>query len=123
MPALSVSQQLAKILADYSEQVDDTFAFSAQKVAKETVQDLKQTSPRDKRNVKHYADGWATKKSGKLGYVVYNKTSWRLTHLLNNGHVIANANGTYGRTQGDNHIGKAEERANRKLIEEVSKQL
>ena len=119
----NISQQLGKILVDYAEQVDDTFAFNAQEIAKETVQDLKQTSPRDKRNVKHYADGWAMKKSGKLGYIVYNKTSWRLTHLLNNGHVIANASGTYGRTQGDNHIGKAEERANTRLIKEVIKKL
>lgn len=123
MPELSIAQQLDKILDQYAEQVDDTFGYEAMKIAKETAQDLRATSPKGTPHKRKYAEGWAAKKVDKLGAVVYNKTNYQLTHLLNNGHVIANGSGTYGRTKGDNHIGKAEERAVRKLIDEVEKKL
>lgn len=121
--AISLSEQLDKILEEYSDKVDDTFGYEAAKIAKETVQDLRATSPKSKRHTRKYAEGWSTKRKDKLGQIVYNKTNWQLTHLLNNGHVIANGSGTYGRTSGDNHIGKAEEKAVRKLIDEVQKKL
>ena len=35
------------------------------------------------------ADFWSTKESGFKG-VVWNKTNWQLTHLLENGHFITN---------------------------------
>lgn len=54
-----------------------------------------------------YAKSWTWKmveeKLGEYG-VVYNKEHYRLTHLLEHGHVIRNAYGTYGRTAPRPHI-------------------
>lgn len=115
----NITQQLDKILKEYTEHVNETMEFECKRIAFETANDLKATSPRSNRAHRHYADGWRAKKSGKYGYIVHNATSWRLTHLLNNGHAKRNG----GRVAGDNHIGRAEERANRKLIDEVEKRL
>ncbi len=120
---INISDQLESILEEYAEKINDTMEFECKRIGYETANDLKATSPRSDRAHKHYADGWRAKKDGKFGYVVYNSTHWQLTHLLNNRHVVANANGTYGVREGDNHIGKAEERAIRKFIDEVEKRL
>ena len=67
-----------------------------------------------------YKKGWAVRtKRLKYGFdgVIYNKTYPGLTHLLNNGHVIRNQHGTFGRVSGDNHITKARDIADEYLIQ------
>lgn len=70
---------------------------------------------------RHYKNGWAIRtKRLKYGFdgVIYNKDKPGLTHLLNNGHVIANQYGSTGRRKnGDNHITKAHDVAEAYLLE------
>lgn len=59
-------------------------------------------------------------KIGEYG-VVYNKEHYRLTHLLENGHIIKNAYGTYGRTAPRPHVKPAYDKIKDKFIDEMAK--
>lgn len=69
--------------------------------ATETVMKLRNTSP-----VKtgSYAKGWKVGTRRGSDYIVHNATDYQLTHLLENGHVIRNKKGTYGRAPAHKHI-------------------
>ena len=116
----SVAIQMAEILDAVDKEVQQSARKNIDGVAKEAVQKLKNTSP-----VKtgSYAKGWGTKKQGEADVVVYNRTDASLTHLLENGHVIRNKKGTYGRTHGIKHIKPVEEWAvdelPRRIIEDI----
>lgn len=84
------------ILNDYSNEIQEAITEEAQKVAKNGMQILKETSPISKRNTKHkgrYAKGWrvkTTKGKGFVNCVIHNATDYQLTHLLENEHLTAN---------------------------------
>ena len=106
----SVSAQLGKILEQYGRKADEAVEKSAKRAGRDTAKDLKNTSPK---RTGAYASSWSTKvtrSSGKLVSVtVYNKDHSQLTHLLENGHVIKNKKGEYGRTRPIKHIEPAEQ--------------
>lgn len=120
---VTLQAQLQEILEDYTAEVKKTVNDAMDTVSKEGVQKLKSTSPKRSGKGKHYANGWAVKKArGSLGIddvLIYNKTKPQLTHLLENGHVIANAHGTYGRVNGTKHIAPVEEWAAEELPAEI----
>lgn len=119
----SVAIQMEKILEQYSKEVKDVTDKSIEKVSKESVQKLKNTSP--KRTGK-YARSWTKKKvKGRNGIdevTVHNK-QYQLTHLLENGHIVRNSKGTYGRTNGIKHIKPVEEWAQDALPQEIERRL
>lgn len=98
-----LSGEIAKALRDYTNEVEHGLEVSKVEIAKDTVNRLKKTSPR---LTGEYAKGWSHKKIGSAR-VVYNRTKYQLTHLLEHGH--ANRGG--GRTPGQPHIGPAEQQA------------
>lgn len=57
-----------------------------------------------------YRDGWVAEADkdylGEYSVVVWNQTSWQLTHLLENGHAIVNKKGGVGRASPRPHIKK-----------------
>lgn len=120
----SVSVQVEKILDDYSVEVKRATNNSMDVVAKECVSKLKATSPKKSGS---YARGWGIKRqrgSGGINTVtVHNRTDYQLTHLLENGHVIRNKKGTYGRTSGIKHIAPVEEWAQSELPAEIEREL
>ena len=120
----SVTYQLNKILTAYDKQVQDATDASIQTVAREAVSKLKNTSPH---KTGSYAKGWAAKRererNGLHSVTVHNKTDYQLTHLLENGHVIRNKYGEYGRTRPIKHIKPVEEWANSELVEEIERRL
>lgn len=104
--------EIAKELSAYTQEVADGIKKEVKTVAKEMVQELKQTSPS---NTGQYAKGWKYEVSYEsqedIRVRVYNSKKPQLTHLLENGHVKQNG----GRVNGKPHIGPAEQNAEKKL--------
>ena len=106
------------ILNEYGDKAFDVMQEVLPKVAKDTVKELKNTSPKDKGN---YAKSWATKTSKtRVGCecVVYNK-EYYLTHLLENGHKKVRG----GSVPGQKHIAPAADNAERNAIEMLKEKL
>lgn len=125
----SVQAQLQKILDEYAGELNGVIDKTFNSVAKETKDEVVQNSPRDSGD---YAGDWAIKRATKRGrgkllggveVVIYNKKHYRLTHLLEKGHVVRNQFGTYGRAPAHPHIGPAEEHGERKLLAELQSKL
>lgn len=116
----SVSVQMTELLDEINNEVRDAGENGIKKVSKESVSKLRNTSPK---KTGDYAKGWTTKKISAMDIVVHNKTDYQLTHLLENGHVIRNKKGTYGRTSGTKHIAPVEEWAADALPEEIMREL
>jgi len=118
------SVQLNNILDEYSKEVARATNNSIDVVAKEAVQKLKNTSPK---KTGAYAKSWGL--SRKRGHnrinevVVRNKDHYQLTHLLENGHVIINGRGEYGRAPAHKHIQPVEQWANSELPLEIEREL
>lgn len=119
MANASPSIQMKKLLDEYSKEVQDALDDSIKEVSKEAVSKLKSTSPRKSGK---YARGWGVKEE-KNGAVVYNKTNWQLTHLLENGHIVRNKKGTYGRAPAYPHIKPVEEWASNELPLDIERRL
>ena len=122
--AKTVEQQMDKILSDYSKEVIRETNEAFETVSKEAVQKLKNTSPR---RTGKYARSWTkkTEKGGSLKtdtVVIHNKV-YQLTHLLENGHIVRNKKGTYGRTNGIKHIAPVEEWAADELPNLIKRKL
>jgi hypothetical protein len=111
---------MKELLDEINEDVRDSAKKNINAVSRECVQKLKGSSPR---RTGSYASGWATKRQGDMDVVVHNRTDYQLTHLLENGHVITNKKGTYGRTHGIKHIAPVEEWAvdelPRRIMEDI----
>lgn len=119
----SVALQMADILEGVSKNVKDVLETDSMQVAKETVSMLRNTSPKGPPHKRRYAEGWKVSKKGRGDLVVHNATNYQLTHLLENGHVVRNKKGTYGRTHPIKHIEPAEEWASeelpRRILEDI----
>lgn len=120
----SISIQMSKILDAYSDEVRTAANEAIQSVSKECVKKLRNSSPR---KTGSYAKGWRVKKvksrGGVVDYVVHNATNGELTHLLENGHVVRNKKGTYGRAPAHPHIKPVEEWANMELPAKIEREL
>ena len=113
-----LQKAISDYLENYREDIQEDVEEVTDKVTKEARDELKQTSPRGKGSRKNpYHKGWAVKlqKKGKLQYhkVVWNKTNYQLTHLLEFGHVTRNG----GRTRAISHIRPVEEKYNVKFVD------
>ena len=118
----SVTAQMTELLDEVNKDVENSAKTNIQRVAKESVQKLKNTSP-VRPGGGSYARGWGVKRQGDMDVIVHNRTDYQLTHLLENGHVIRNKKGTYGRARGIKHIAPVEEWAvdelPRRIIEDI----
>lgn len=122
--AETLSVQMDKILEAYNERVQNVSRVAVQRVGRESVKKLRSTSPKRSGS---YAKGWrlkTLKMSGNVtDVVVNNATDYQLTHLLENGHVVVNAKGTFGRAPAHPHIKPVEEWANNELPAEIEREL
>lgn len=122
--AESVSVQMNKIIDEYTRRVKNANRAAIQRVGRETANKLKSASPRKSGK---YASGWRVKKIKDGGdvvdVVVHNVNAPGLTHLLENGHVVRNKKGTFGRAPAHKHIKPVEEWANNELPLEIEREL
>jgi hypothetical protein len=120
MANISIDQLAAEIargLAEYSQDVVEKVNVSSEKVGKAAVKQLKQTSP--KRHGK-YAKSWTMTTEKAIGQpdlrIIHAKAPhYRLTHLLEHGHAKAGG----GRVEGKPHIRPAEEMVIQEFMAEV----
>lgn len=119
---------VTQILEDYSEEVVKVTNEQIKQVTKEAVAKLKATSPVRAKNSKGYAKAWTSKKgptnfSGVEARIIYNRQG-QLTHLLEDGHIIANKWGRYpGRTKRYIHIKPVEDWVNEELPKRIEREL
>lgn len=116
----SISIQMKQILDEFTDEVNDVLHEAAKTTADEAEDRLHNTSPR---KTGDYAAGWEVKQEGKYDYIVHNSTNYQLTHLLENGHVIRNKKGTYGRAPAHKHIKPVETWANREFQRKIEEGL
>ena len=114
-----LAAEIAKGLADYSQDVVEKVNVSSDKVGKAAVKQLKKTSPKRPGSGK-YAKAWTMKTEPEAGQpskrIVYVKAPhYRLTHLLEHGHAKAGG----GRVEGKPHIRPAEEMVIQEFMSEV----
>lgn len=122
----SVYIQMKEIMDEYSEEVSDVTESAMDKTAREGAKQLRATSPRQSggKHPGRYARGWSVKKMGKLTAVIYNRTDYQLTHLLENGHAIVNQFGKQpGRARAIKHIKPVEEWAKAEFPIRISRGL
>ena len=112
---IAINALMEQYVSDNAEDMKD----EARKIAKETVKQLKQTSPVGNGTGEHYKDGWTSKveseNSVSIDIRVHNRKKPWLTHLLEKGHAKRNG----GRVPGIPHIAPAEKYA----VEEYEKRL
>ena len=112
-----LAAEIAKGLAEYSQDVVEKVNVSSEKVGKAAVKKLKQTSPK---KTGKYAKSWTMKTEPEIGQphkrIVHVKAPhYRLTHLLEYGHAKVGG----GRVEGRPHIRPAEEEVIREFTREV----
>lgn len=107
-------------LEDYAKGVDKCLAKASEEAGKSADDELHNTSPEGYTG--EYRKGWTFRekeikrgKSYRTELVVYNATRYRLTHLLEKSHRIANKYGSYGKSSPKPHIAPAQKNAEEKF--------
>lgn len=129
-----LSAEIEKQLKAYHADVTEVMNETTKKVAKKTVKKLKETSPKGKqartktkrgKKRRPYHETWkSSEEYNPMGNsaVVYNDQNYRLTHLLENGHVVIAPDGVaHDRTAPKPHIKPAEEAAIEEYLKETVK--
>lgn len=114
--SIDLAAEIEKAMKEQLDLANEVVDKAVDKVTKETVNDLKSSSPRKSGK---YAGGWG-KKEGQTATrsksaVVWNEKHYRLTHLLEHGHAKVNG----GRVPARPHIGAAEQKAIRTFEDEL----
>lgn len=107
-----LQKALSEYLENYVEDIQEDVEEATDIVTKEAKEELIQTSPKSgvARDTKYY-EGWALKngtknKNYRYTRVIWNKTNYQLTHLLEFGHATRNGR----RTKAIPHIRPVEEK-------------
>lgn len=124
----NLQNEVMKYLTDYVEDIEEGVKETTDSVTKEAKEKLKQTSPRSgiARNTKYYK-GWAVKNgaktrkgSHKYTKVIWNKTNYQLTHLLEFGHHKRDGTGW---VDAQPHIRKVEEEYGSKFADLLDRKI
>ena len=108
-----IQKEIQKALKAYTYEVADDIDIAKNEVATKLKKDLIQDSPE---KTGDYKKGWRIKKFKKTN-IVYNKTDYQITHLLEHGHVKVNG----GRTDAQIHIRPNEQIAVKDFLKRVEK--
>lgn len=118
MSKINFADEISKALAEYSTEVTEGLEEAKVEVAKETVARIKRNidSSGIQSRTGEYKKGWSKKKVG-TAQVIYNRTNYQLTHLLEKGHAKRGG----GRVRAYPHIGPAEDVAIEEYLKRVEK--
>ena len=117
MANISIDQlanEIATAVSEYTEDVSTAIAKKTDEVADEVLKEIKTNHSYKDHSKYGYTGGWKKTKQdgqGKTTRIVWNKTNYRLVHLLEFGH--ANRGG--GRTRAYPHVQPAYEKYGAKL--------
>ena len=122
-----LQKTLKDYLENYVEDIEDDVEDTADTTIKEAKKELVQTSPRSgvARGTKYYK-GWAVKNGGRTrkgryySKVLWNKTNYQLTHLLENGHHTRDGTGW---VEAQPHIEKVQEKYGAKFVDLLEKKI
>lgn len=117
---LQLKNVIDAVLYDYTDEVREKIEQASSNIAQEGVQMLNEVNmpPESKsgtsllstrRQWKNYSKGWKVKNNSnqfRANKIIYNKTNYRLTHLLEYGHETRNGQ----HTRGFEHIKPVEEK-------------
>jgi hypothetical protein len=108
-----IAAEIQRVLQGYVAGISEQIETDKKEVATELKNYLAHNSPKKSGD---YRKGWRVKKSGKK-YIVHNKTSYQLTHLLEHGHAKRGG----GRVDARVHIAPAEEMFVREFLDRVER--
>lgn len=122
-----LEKAIIEYLENYVEDIEEDVENTTNTVTKEAKQELIQTSPRSgiARDTKYYK-GWAIKNGGRTrkgryySKVVWNKTNYQLTHLLEDGHHKRDGTGL---VEAQPHIRKVQEKYGTKFADLLEKKI
>ena len=127
---ISVEKLLSTVeltLEDYAKGLDKALATASDEAGKSAENELHHTSPSRTGN---YRKSWTYEakqikkgKSYRTEMVVYNAKYYRLTHLLEKSHRIANKYGSYGMSKAQPHISVAQKNAEREFVNVFEREL
>lgn len=125
MAIKGVANQLQLVFDEYVERLNIKTDNIMSETAKETADELRRISPKGKgARGGAYARSWTVKQDKRNHhYIVHNKDHYRLTHLLEYGHVVKNQYGTYDRTNAYPHIYRAEQDGIKTLFRKLENEL
>lgn len=115
-----VQKVIMDYLTNYKEDIEEEVIDTVDEITKEARDELKKTSPRRAKSRKdQYYKGWTVKmskrKTGVYHKVIWNKTNYQLTHLLEFEHATRNGK----RTKAQPHIRPVEEKYNVKFVDTI----
>lgn len=122
-----LQKSIMDYLENYVEDIQEDVIETTDTVTKEAKQELIKISPKRKTSRdKKYSKGWAIKTGGRTRNtkyrhvkVIWNKTNYQLTHLLEFGHATANG----GHTNPQPHIRPIEEKYGTKFMDLLDKKI
>lgn len=117
---IDLSATVEALLKEYGEDVYEVMDASVEEVTDEATEKLQAINHWAKDGSGAYAGSWTNdtvrKTRVSTAKVVHNEEHYRLTHLLENGHVIKNGTGrTFGKTGKYPHIAPVNDWANEEL--------
>lgn len=127
-----VPKWITEELQKYSDDVLKAVHEEAKKIGRKTARQLKMTSPV---RTGRYRASWGTTqradfKGQKVTVIIHNKKHYRLTHLLEHGHLIRNQYGQYVRkrdggsyTRKNDHINEAGQQAMEEYIKACERRI
>ena len=115
-----MADEIMKGLMEYAELATDEMKAAVKDAGKLAKEEISATAPK---NTGKYAKSWTSKvtaeSSDNIQVTVYSPKKYQLAHLLEHGHAKRGG----GRTSAQPHIAPAEEKAERKLEEDIKRAL